>query len=146
MGGANIGISSILVIFVLLCLTTFATLAMVSAGASYRLAQRVAQASSDYYEADSRAEEVFAVVSRFVRTGSTDASELREYVETALGSDYDIDYSSGIISYVVPIDNTRSLVVSLERSGGVDLRVIAWRVDVQFDPGDFYSGLDVWVP
>jgi hypothetical protein len=61
--GLSVGTSSILVIFVLLCLTTFATLSMVSANADYKLTERAAEAVSDYYAADTIAEEMLAGIS-----------------------------------------------------------------------------------
>jgi hypothetical protein len=61
--GLSVGTSSILVIFVLLCLTTFATLSMVSANADYKLTLRSAEAVREYYAADARAEEVYAELS-----------------------------------------------------------------------------------
>ncbi len=56
--GISVGSSSILVIFVVLCLTTFATLSLVSANADYRLTLRVADETADYYAADAQAEEL----------------------------------------------------------------------------------------
>jgi len=101
------GSSSILVIFVLLCITTFATLSLVSAMASYRLAQQVAASSSAFYEADSRAVEIMAEA---IQAGE-----------------------EGIISYTVPISDVLHLHVSADLSGG-DVQVIEWRTRVEYEP------------
>lgn len=65
--GVGVGGSSILVIFVLLCLTTFATLSMVSAGADLRLTDRTVETVQEYYAADARAEEILARVDGVLR-------------------------------------------------------------------------------
>ena len=137
-GGVNVGGSSILVIFVLLCLTTFATLAMVSATASFRLAQRVIQASEAYYAADARAEEILSEVSRIVSSAQEDelASMLLE-AGVHLGND-------SIIRYAVPIDDVLSLEVELELNGQ-RLRIISWVMRVYYDPDEYGTGgLNVW--
>jgi len=58
--GINVGSSSILVTFVLLCLVTFAALSFVSARADQNLTKQTADRTSHYYEADSAAEIMLA--------------------------------------------------------------------------------------
>lgn len=60
--GTGTGGISILAIFVVLCLTTLAALSLVSAQADYALAERATEASTEYYAADSRAEEKLAEI------------------------------------------------------------------------------------
>lgn len=55
-----IGGSSLLVIFGVLCLTVFALLSLTAAQADKRLSDSSRQAVTAYYEADCRAEEIFA--------------------------------------------------------------------------------------
>lgn len=55
-GGVNVGTSSILIIFILLCLVTFATLSVVSAQADYTLSEKTAASVTAYYEACNQAE------------------------------------------------------------------------------------------
>lgn len=50
-GGVFIGVSSLLVIFIVLCLTTFAALSLMSANADLKMARRAAQTVSEYYAA-----------------------------------------------------------------------------------------------
>lgn len=57
--GIGVGSASVLIIFVLLCLTVFATLSLVSAQADLRLAERAAETTAAWYEADGRAAEFF---------------------------------------------------------------------------------------
>ena len=55
-----VGGSSLLVIFAVLCLTVFALLGLSTVQADKRLADISVQAVSDYYSADTRAEEILA--------------------------------------------------------------------------------------
>ncbi|MCL2851997.1 MAG: hypothetical protein FWE20_03050 [Defluviitaleaceae bacterium] len=137
-GGVNVGGSSILVIFVLLCLTTFATLAMVSATASLRLAQRVIAASDVYYAADSRAEELLAEISYIVRNAPED-----EIAPMLLEAGAHLGYDN-IIRYAVPIDDVLLIEVQLEMTER-QLNIISWAMRADYDP-DLYGtgGLNVW--
>lgn len=56
--GISVGSSSILVVFVVLCLTTFATLSLASANADYKLTRRTADEAAAYYAADAKAEDI----------------------------------------------------------------------------------------
>lgn len=59
-GGVNVGTSSILIIFILLCLVTFATLSVVSARADYILSEKSAATVTAYYTACNQAETCLA--------------------------------------------------------------------------------------
>lgn len=54
----NIGSSSLLIVFVILCLATFAILSLSSAKSDYSLSERLAEHKSRYYEASSKAETI----------------------------------------------------------------------------------------
>ncbi|MCL2618744.1 MAG: hypothetical protein FWD98_06805 [Defluviitaleaceae bacterium] len=137
-GGVNVGGSSILVIFVLLCLTTFATLAMVSATAIYRLAQGVIQASDAYFEANNRAEEMLANLSYIVRTSPE--AELASRISDA-GAFKDF---YGNIIFIVPIDDVLLIEVELELEDQ-RLHILSWLMIADYDP-DLYGIeiLNVW--
>jgi hypothetical protein len=120
--GLSVGTSSILVIFVLLCLTTFATLSMVSAGADYKLTERAAQAVSDYYAADTSAEELFAQVSAELEA-LNQASPAPEYLNRAVqelpgtisGLTGELTPEGrALLRYRVPIGEIQELSVCLE--------------------------------
>ncbi len=55
-GGMNVGTSSVLVAFVLLCLVTFAGLSFLSANSDYRLSLQTAEKTTEYYEAGLKAD------------------------------------------------------------------------------------------
>lgn len=52
----NIGSSSLLIIFLILCLAVFAVLSLSSAKSDYSLSERLAEHKTQYYEAASQAE------------------------------------------------------------------------------------------
>ncbi len=54
----NIGSSSLLVIFLILCLVTFAILSVSSAKSDYSFSERLAEHKTKYYEASARAERI----------------------------------------------------------------------------------------
>lgn len=54
--GLNIGASSILVVIVILCLVCFAGLSISSANADYRLSKKLAERTTDYYNACNEAQ------------------------------------------------------------------------------------------
>ena len=155
-GGLGVGGSSILVIFVLLSLTTFAALAMVSASAGYRMANRVVAASDAYYAADSHAEEILAVISREIRSmpDTYSPSRVDELIYNnifMMSPDVRIGQTSpgfGMISFTVPIDEVKHIQVKLEidySRRDLPLRIVAWNVVAEEFPefGDYSRA--VWV-
>ena len=54
--GMSIGVSSILVIFIIICLVTFSVMSLVSARADYTLSKKIADRNRAYYSATSRAQ------------------------------------------------------------------------------------------
>ena len=136
-GSANIGGSSILVIFVLLCITTFATLAMVSASASFRLATQVAQAADDFFAAESLAEEKLAEISGILR--SSNGHSFHAQLE-----DLGVMYQDGVITYSVRVNDSLRLDVKLQVNG-TSLMVYSWVQVAIFDPAEYGGGgITLW--
>ena len=71
--GMNVGTSSILVTFVLLCLVCFAALSFLSANSDYNLSKQTAERTQEYYQANAMAEiymaDVEALLSKKYSTG-----------------------------------------------------------------------------
>ena len=124
----NVGSTSIVMVFSVLCLTVFAVLSYITARNELDLARRSADSVTAYYAADSAAVDVYnALISGdCVRQGDT---------ITAAGTE--IFACEGIyggeLCYSVPIDDMQELYVELsgEDSG---YRIIAWVVS---DTGDW---------
>jgi len=62
----NIGSSSLLIIFLVLCLTTFAILSLSSAQSDYNFSKKLADHKTEYYEASSRAEMILGEIDRIL--------------------------------------------------------------------------------
>ncbi len=109
-GGIQIGTSSLVLIFVILALTVFAVLSLTRVLADDRLSDRSADWAAEYYEADCRAEEMLADISRSV----AQAVESGKPYEDGLLDLYfldEYDEATGIASFSVPINDTMSLEV-----------------------------------
>ena len=113
-GGINVGTSSILVTFVLLCLVTFAALSFLSANSDYRLSKQTAQRTTDYYEG---IEKLFA-----------DNEMITVNTET----------SPVTLTYDVPVSDTQNLHVCLAVAyPGKDdalFHIVSWRT----------QNIDIW--
>jgi len=103
--GFGTGSSSILIIFVLLCLVVFASLSLVSANSDQKLSQKLAARTQAYYAACNEAEMALAALDGALQGGGT-AEDFEEY-------------------YV--IDDTQSLYVKL-RPAGTSYVIEAWEV------------------
>lgn len=123
----NIGSSSLLVIFLILCLATFAILSLSSAQSDYSFSQRLAKHRTEYYEASSKAERIVGEIDRILaqtaaETDQTDhASAYIQAAETALnGAEIDgiavscqTENEETIVSYQIPASGTQALQVAL---------------------------------
>lgn len=118
-----VGGSSLLVIFAVLCLTVFALLGLSTVQAGGRLSQKMAEAVSNYYEADCLAEEIYARL----RSG-----EMPDEV-TKTGNVY---------TYICPVSDTEQLQVRIEKNGS-HWTVTRWQVEstVEWESDD---SLELW--
>lgn len=89
-----IGLSSLLVIFAVLCLTVFSLLSLSTAKADARLADKSRQATYDYYEADCKAQEILSQI----RAGQVPEG---------------VTLTDGVYAYQCPISDTQILAVEV---------------------------------
>jgi len=117
-----VGGSSLIVIFAVLCLTVFALLSLNTVLADERLTNASVNAVTNYYNADSEAEEIFAKL----RSG-----EICEGVSV----------EGNIFSYSCGISDTQSLDVELLKNGDT-WTVLKWQSvsDVEY----YETTLPVW--
>lgn len=119
--GMNVGSSSILVTFVLLCLVTFAALSFVSANADNKLAKQTAERVSAFYAADCTAEinlaNIDGQLNMLVNNVSTE-KEFYEGIEDLFSDNnlYTVIYNNDdvYINYEIPVNDIQSLSVSLK--------------------------------
>jgi len=100
----GIGSSSILVIFVILCLVSFATLSIVSANADYKLSTKILDRATAYYEAQNQAEEKLAQL---------DASLHGTYEKVSSSSNF-FAITGGETSFLIPVSDLQSLEVTVQ--------------------------------
>lgn len=136
--GISIGSSSILVVFVVLCLTTFATLSLVSANADYRLSRKTADAAASYYALDGAGEELVSDITAVLQKARPvqeidDEAVYRERLETALR-----DFSSPFLW-----EEGASLSISPAGRWILSCGVCqedGWRLQIELDITDRYFG------
>lgn len=117
-----VGGSSLLVIFAVLCLTVFALLSLSTVQAERRQADAASQSVKAYYDADLRAQEVYARL----RSGDR-VDGVRE--------------ADGVYEFEIPISQRQILMVKLEKIGEI-WNVLRWEaVPVEAEPDEV---LDVW--
>ena len=101
------GLSSLLVIFGVLCLCIFVMLSLSTAQTQERLSLEAQAAVTDYYEADSRAQEILAQL----RSGQIPQGVTEE---------------GGVYRYSCPISQNRTLTVAV-RIRGTDYEILQWQ-------------------
>lgn len=118
--GMNVGSSSILVIFVLLCLVCFAALSFLSANSDYKLSLQTAERTTKYYEANSKAELYLANIEGLLSKLYASNIDKDTYFDSIdeLFSDNDMVIVSNeddkiYLSYNIPINNMHDLSVKL---------------------------------
>lgn len=121
--GLNIGSSSILLIFVILCLVSFATLSIVSANADRKLTAKVLERTTAYYEACNKAEAALADVDTTLTKIYQDVANEAEYFDT-------VGHSK---SYAITISDLQILQVNIEilypqEDDDTFYRITSWQV------------------
>lgn len=119
--GMNVGSSSILVTFVLLCLVTFAALSYVSANSDYKLSLETSNRSKAYYEANTKAELKLAEIEETLSKNKKNFTSKKDYfsaIDSLFRNDesvicYNID-SDVFLSYNVQISEIQKLNVVLK--------------------------------
>ncbi|MBQ3556183.1 MAG: hypothetical protein IJA11_00085 [Oscillospiraceae bacterium] len=102
-----VGISSLLTIFAVLCLTVFTLLSVATVQANGRLGESARQAVTDYYEADSAAHGILAEIR---------AGEIPDGVEE----------DNGVYRFSCPISQTQQLCVEVAVTG-TEYTVLRWQ-------------------
>jgi len=135
MGKNGIGSASIVLVFVVLCLTIFSVISLLPALTERNLAEAEVRLVQDFYAADALAERILAHL-----------LTLDETPESILGveinSYWDWDLFLDMVSFGVPISETQILYVQI----GIDFdryHIFAWRM-VGIDEWEADESIDVW--
>lgn len=101
--GVNVGTSSLLLVFVVMCLVSFATLATVSANADKKLNAKISERSAQYYNACNDAEARIADID----------STLKGLYESGLSRDDYYAQAGENIDFAIPVSDVQTLSVSV---------------------------------
>ena len=119
----NVGSSSILLIFVILCLVAFATLSIISANADATLSQKVADRTLAYYNTSNQAQRSLAAIDKTLAHVYAISDSESSYFES-------VGYEK---SYLLPITDLQSLSVTLmflypQDEFGPFYQITSWQV------------------
>jgi hypothetical protein len=151
---SGIGVVTLFVVLLTLCLTVFSVLTFASAGADMRLSEKNSEMVKAYYAADNAAMRISAVVTAFWKSGAPKPgaraiAELEEKI--AVHEEAEITYvaveDAGdeglLVSYGVFVDALLTLEVTLSLPRAGICEVLSWRV--MADEPDFEEEmLPVW--
>lgn len=138
----NVGSSLLMMIFLILCLVTFAALSLSSAHSDYRFSNKLADHKTEYYTASNAAEQILGEIDNLLAQASAskmDAGSLQDMLSSfRFSSSGDpiallSDFSSAcpIISYQVPIDERQALAIEIE-------------LTTSRQPGDGFYQISCW--
>lgn len=106
----GVGTASILMIFVLLTLVTFAVLSLSSAKADSRLSGKTIQHAKEYYKAENKAEEKTAKIDELLNAGNTETIMVEQLQEI---DGVELDMARGLIQFGERINKKQFLNVVL---------------------------------
>lgn len=130
----SIGSSTLILIFIVLCLATFALLSLSNAGGDRNLANKNADAVRTYYEADSQGEQFVQMVDQAVkevRKETSDQVKQQQKLAEKLGNYYNADSMTAETD--IPMDFDQALHVELALGSQENYIIRSWRVFNQKD-------------
>lgn len=145
----NIGLTSLILIFIILCLATFSLLSLSSARGDQSLALRSAQAVTEYYRADAEGEkwlkQADAILQKETVTDTMSQEEIQALAKkTASQLGCDIDETTGYISTDISMERGQALHIDLALTGDENrYEVRSWYV---YDSGNYEidDSMPVW--
>jgi uncharacterized protein YxeA len=113
----GIGISSILLIFLVVCFSVFAILALTSAKTDYQMNEKIADSFSQYCKVNQKAQELVAQIDEQLKQSYEEASSEKEYSNVAyqkLSKIEGVEVKKKQITFQVEAENSQNLEVELE--------------------------------
>ncbi len=141
-GFSNFGFSTILIVFVMICIVTFSALAYLTASSDYRLSKKVADRTTAYYEAEAVAYQKLEEIDTLLADTYSHTRKKNKYIQAAYHNltDYAADTpemtvtheDALLVSFPVTINSQDTLNVSLQvcyppDAGGICYRVTCWK-------------------
>ena len=145
----NIGLTSLILIFIILCLATFSLLSLSSARGDQSLAARSARAVTEYYRADAEGEkwlkQADAILQKEMTKKAMDQEEIQALAKKmALELGCDADEETGFVSTDISMDRGQALHIDLALTGDENrYEVRSWYV---YDSGNYEidDSMPVW--
>ena len=121
--GIQMGTSYLLVIFVILCLVTFATLSLSSAKRDQTYSLQLADRETAYCEANSKAAKMMAQIDDALQTQNPEFA-----IQQIEGVTVEKDRGNLEISYTVPVTDSQNLEVAIQAdpANGTQ-KVVKWK-------------------
>jgi len=132
--GINVGSSTLIMIFALLCLTIFALLTYKTALNEKNLSQKAAKEIKYYYEADYKASKIKDEIEYKLNRGE-DISSIVDYKKVIGGSLY--------IGYSVEINEYKKLDVEIKKDGNKFV-IVKWKEVSNNNDEEYKNKMDVW--
>ncbi len=121
----NIGSSSLLIVFLVLCLTTFAILSLSSAQSDYSFSKRSAEHKTEYYEASSRAEMILGEIDQIL---AETAEQVNAAQKNAVQEKADSELASFELAAAARLDGKEIDNIPLSCTGTEEGTVISYQV------------------
>ncbi|MCR5320247.1 MAG: hypothetical protein K6E48_03475 [Lachnospiraceae bacterium] len=147
------GLSSILLILVILSLISFACLSMVSATADQKLTAKLCDRTTNYYAADSLAKEKLLTINETLAKCYADAASEEEYFDTVgTGSKFYIPVSETQklmigLTYLYPDSDNDSVSSSeedaLPKTSDIYYEISEWRIETDTSTLEYDESLKV---
>ena len=137
----SVGVTSLVLVFVMLCLIAFAVLSLVSAQANLRLSRKSAERTTAWYAAENAANDVLIALQPIL-AANADAPDAESYfaaVRAAVPDELGVTFSDdGHLAWQVPVEEAQSLQVEVELlyplpEEGPGWRVLRWQTVPQYD-------------
>lgn len=121
----NIGSSSLLIVFLVLCLTTFAILSLSSAQSDYSFSKKFAEHKTEYYEASSRAEMILGEIDQVL---AETAEQVNAAQKNTAQKNADSELASFELAVTARLDGKEINNIPLSCTGAEGETVISYQV------------------
>jgi hypothetical protein len=150
---SGIGVTTLFVVLLILCLTVFSVLTFASAQADLRLSRKTAEMVGSHYAADSAGAAISAMAGAFWAQGAArptpeDCERLEQDISAYAGAEVSYaevsdDGEGFAVAYGISIDTLLALEIELYLPAGGVCEALSWRV-VSHEPGQTEEWLPVW--
>lgn len=129
----NTGTTSLIMIFAVLALVTFAALSLSASAAGRRLAEKMAERTTDYYNAEREAMERLAKIEKLLAQTGAECSreEFLSQARSAVENKEDVSWEEGLICWEVPIQEGQYLAAAArplyaDKPGEAVYEIVSW--------------------